>query len=106
MLKKKRRSPIVFELSDNRYDKPFVFSRKLGGYIVTLQDKTKSRAGLYDVVPDGGDRAIPKGIVQSSYDGVFHAFLYHPAFHGDLLAARPIGDFESRDEAVIAILEA
>lgn len=106
MSKKKPRRHVVFELSDLRYDKPFRYSNKLGCYVVTLQDKTKSLPGLYDVVPDGGDRALPKGIVQASFDGVFHAFLYHPAFHGDLLMARPIGDFGSRDEAVAAVLDA
>jgi hypothetical protein len=103
---KKHRRPVVFELSDNRYDKPFRYSKKLNAYVVTLQDKTKSQPGIYDVVPDGGDRAVPRGVVQASQNGVFHSFLYHPAFHADLYATRPIGDFGNLDEAAAAILEA
>jgi len=103
---KKHRRPVVFELTDNRYDKPFRYSKKLNAYIVTLQDKTRSQPGIYDVVPDGGDRALPKGIVQTKPNRVFLAFLYHPAFHADLYKTRPVGDFGSLDEAASAILEA
>jgi|WetSurMetagenome_2_1015567.scaffolds.fasta_scaffold776724_2 hypothetical protein len=101
----KKRSSAPFMPSDNRYDKPFKYVKQHRAYVVTLQKKTSRQPGLYDVVPEHGDRAVPKGVVRAQPDGSFEAFLYHPAFSADLLMVRPIDDFAELDAAVVAILD-
>lgn len=101
----KKHGPVTFNLSDNRYDKPFRYLRDHRAYLVTLQTRTKKQPALYDVVPEQGDRAVPKGLVEQTPDGdTFRTYLYHPAFSADLLKLRPVGDFFTLNEAVAHIM--
>jgi len=110
---KKKREPITFNLNDDRYDKPVRYLKRHRAYLTTLQDKTRSQPGLYDVTPEHGDRAVPKGIVQVK-DGmalkgrlvkVYGAFLYHPSYSGNLLYSIFIDDYSTLDDAISAVLE-
>lgn len=103
--KKSTPKPPFNPATDSRYDRPFKFLKKHQAYLVTLDKKTSKRPGLYDVVPDGGDRAIPKGIVRQSLAGIFESYLYTPGHAGDLYLARPIGDFRDLDTAIAFILD-
>jgi len=85
------------------YDKHFKYLRKHKAYLVTLQRATRSQPGLYDVVPDGGDRAVPRGYVENS-PGLYLAYHYRPAHSADMAMADPIAGFTTLDEAVDAIL--
>lgn len=98
----KKHGPVTFNLSDNRYDKPFRYLKKHKAYLVTLQTKTRKQPAIYDVVPDGGDRALPKGIIQTE-NRMFHAFLYPPV-STDLYLTKPVGDFYTLDDAIASIL--
>jgi hypothetical protein len=100
-----KRQNVVASLSDNRYDKPFRFLRRLGAYLVTLQDMTSSIPGMYDVVPDGGDRSLPKGIIEKSRgSSLYHAFLYAPGHAARYDKSVRLGEFTSLDDAVEAII--
>jgi hypothetical protein len=76
----------------DRYHLPFYFNRRVRCYLVTLQTRAKGQVGLVDVVPEGGDRAVPKGLVQSTPGMVTHheAFLYSPEHAADVLRAEPL----------------
>lgn len=104
MPKQKHQSAKPFMPGDSRYDKPFRYVKRHACYLVTLQKMTSKQPALYDVVPGGGDRAIPKGIIQVKRNGPFEAYLYRPGFTADLLAAIPLGDFPNMDEAIDYIL--
>ena len=99
--------PIVASLSDNRYDKPFRYLKKHRAYLVTLQDMTSARPGMYDVVPEGGDRALPKGIIEKSKKGsLYHAFLYAPGYSARYDMVRRLAEASTLGEAIEAILAA
>lgn len=100
----KKTRPVTFSPSDSRYDKPFRYLREHRAYVTTLQTKTKRHLGFYDVTPDGGDRAVPKGIVEAGEDGAFRAYLYHPAYSAELSKVQLIGKHRTLDEAIASIL--
>jgi len=85
------------------YDRPFKYLRTHNAYLVTVRTPTKSRTGLYDVVPDGVDRALPLGFIETS-PGAFIAYHYHPAHVGDASMGSFIAGFTTRDEAIAAVL--
>ncbi len=94
-------------ITDNRYDKPFRYVKRHRAYLVTLQKQTKSQPVMYDVTPEHGDRAIPKGIIEKGRrDDFFHAYLYVPGYAGRYDKARRLDLFPTLDAAIAAILEA
>lgn len=109
-----RREPVVASLTDDPYSKPFKFLPRHGAYLVTLQDMTSTKPGMYDVVPESGDRALPKGIIEQTRLTTkrlatlprFHAFLYQPGHAGRYDLSRRLGEFHTIDEAIEAILAA
>jgi hypothetical protein len=102
-----RRSPVVASLQDDRYEKPFRYLPKLGAYLVTLQDMTATRPGMYDVVPEHGDRVLPKGIIEKAKKSMlYHAFLYDPRYAGRYDMVHRLAEASTLDEAVMAIVNA
>jgi hypothetical protein len=85
------------------YDRPFKYLKKHGAYLVTLRRPTRSQSGLYDVVPDGGDRAVPRGYIENP-PGLYLAYHYHPAHAADVSGGDPIAGFTTLGEAVEAVL--
>jgi hypothetical protein len=104
---KGKRMPLKASLSDNRYDKPFKHLRKHSAYLVTMQDQTSGQSGMWDVTPEHGDRAVPKGIIEKSRSSsLYHAFLYNPSYAARYDMARRLGEYRSLDEAIAAIVAA
>lgn len=102
-----RRLPVVASPSDDRYGKPFKFLPRLGAYLVTLQDQTASLPGMYDVVPEGGDRALPKGVIEKSKkSSYYHFYLYDPRYNARYDMAHRLGESTTLEGAVSAILAA
>jgi hypothetical protein len=101
----KKRATVTYKPSDNRYDKPFRYLKKHDAYLVTLQTKATTHPELLDVVPGHGDRALPKGVVVRWHNiPKYRAFVYKPGYTGNVNQAIVLGDVDTLDEAVEAIL--
>lgn len=87
----------------NRYDHNPKYLKKHGAYLITLQKHSPRQPGIYDIVQDGGDRALPLGFVNREKN-VYAAFHYSPLHNARVEHGQFIAAFTTMDEAIDAVL--
>lgn len=101
-----RRAPLVAH-EGNVYDKPMKYHKAHGLYTVKLQDATNTSPEIFDVFFEGGDAALPYGLVEKFKNKpLYHVAVYDPGHAANFTFARTLDYVYSKDDAFKALRKA
>ena len=90
-----------------RAPKPIKYHKAHGLYTTKLQDAAGDRPEIFDVWFDGGDAALPYGIIEKFKNKpLYHVYVYDPAHAANFTFARTLDYVYSKDDAFKALRKA